>query len=211
LGITPHISIVDARTANERGIFPIEQFRFDRKNNRFICPNNKILKYHGRHYNQIIYRAALKECRACPYKQECTKDRARSLSISIYEHDMQRVKELAKTKAYRISIKKRKTIESLFGEAKEQMGLRVCKFRRRWNIEEQFLLTATMQNIKRMVNLLNKKPKKADAAARKKQAILPKRQYSFLLFAKQLLTKAQADAKASALIVYVFINKYAFI
>ena len=91
------------------------------------------------------------------------------------------------------------------------MGLRVCKFRRRWNIEEQFPLTVTIQNIKRMVNLLNKKPKKADAAARKKQTILPKRQYSFLLFAKQLLTKTQSDAKASALIVYIFINKYAFI
>ncbi len=36
------------------------------------------------------------------------------------------------------------------------MGLRVCKFRRRSNIEEQFLLTAAVQNIKRMVRLLNK-------------------------------------------------------
>ncbi len=211
LGITPHIPIVDARKINEKGIFSIEQFRFDKQNNRFICPNGKILKYHGRHYNQFVYRAPLKECRVCPYKQECTKDRSRSLSISIYEHDMQRMKELAKTKAYRISIKKRKTIESLFGEAKEQMGLRVCKFRRRWNVEEQFLLTATMQNIKRMVNLLNKKPKKADAAAKKNQTILPNRQYSFLLFVNQLLTKAQADIEVSALIVYVFRNKYVFI
>ena len=29
------------------------------------------------------------------------------------------------------------------------MGLRVAKFRRLWNVEEQFLLTATVQNIKK--------------------------------------------------------------
>ena len=75
--------------------------------------------------------------------------------------DTNRVKEYSKTKAYRISIKKRKTIESLFGEAKEQMGLRVCKFRKRWNAEEQFLLTAATQNIKRMVRLFNKDRKDA--------------------------------------------------
>ena len=36
------------------------------------------------------------------------------------------------------------------------MGLRVAKFRRLWNVEEQFLLTATVQNIKRMMKLLHR-------------------------------------------------------
>jgi len=36
------------------------------------------------------------------------------------------------------------------------MGLRVAKFRRRWNVEEQFIMTALAQNIKRMVKLLEK-------------------------------------------------------
>ena len=36
------------------------------------------------------------------------------------------------------------------------MGLRVAKFRRLWNVEEQFLLTATVQNIKKMAKLLHK-------------------------------------------------------
>jgi len=52
----------------------------------------------------------------------------------------------------------------IFGEAKEYMGLRVAKFRRLWNVEEQFILTATVQNIKKMVKLLhrgNKEVRKA--------------------------------------------------
>ena len=61
-----------------------------------------------------------------------------------------------RTFSYRVSQRKRKQIEGLFGEAKEQMGLRVAKFRRRWNVEEQFIMTALAQNIKRMVKLLEK-------------------------------------------------------
>ena len=44
------------------------------------------------------------------------------------------------------------------------MGLRVAKFRRLWNIEEQFLLTATAQNIKKMVKLLHGGNKEAREA-----------------------------------------------
>jgi hypothetical protein len=59
----------------------------------------------------------------------------------------------------------RKLIEGLFGEAKEYMGLRVAKFRRLWNVEEQFLLTATAQNIKKMVKLLHRGKPRAKKVA----------------------------------------------
>jgi len=49
----------------------------------------------------------------------------------------------------------------IFGEAKEYMGLRVAKFRRLWNVEEQFLLTATAQNIKKIVKLVHRGNKEA--------------------------------------------------
>ena len=49
----------------------------------------------------------------------------------------------------------------IFGEAKEYMGLRVAKFRRLWNVEEQFILTATVQNIKKMAKLLHRGNKEA--------------------------------------------------
>jgi len=202
LGIAPHIPIVDSRKRNERGIFPIDRFSWDEENNSYICPAGKILKYHGIHKSsrQFVWRASLKDCKACRLKQECTKDRARSLSRHIYQNDINIVKEYAETKAYRTSIRKRKTIESLFGEAKEQMGLRACKFRRRWNTEEQFLLTAVVQNIKRMVRLFNKDRKDAaeNRIDRENQTALPVGNavfHSLLIYCR---------------IVLVFIRKYAF-
>lgn len=69
------------------------------------------------------------------------------------------------TTKYRISQRMRKKIEELFGEAKEFMGLRQAKFRRRPFVREQVLMTATAQNIKRVVKLLSKKgPERAVAA-----------------------------------------------
>ena len=201
LGITPHIPMVNSRKANEKGIFPIDMFKYNEEDNTYICPDKKNLHYHGRHYNQSVYRASRKDCQSCRYKNICTKDTSRSLSINIYEEYLNKAKELSKTKAYRISIKKRKTIESLFGEAKEQMGLRVCKFRKRWNVAEQFLLTAVAQNIKRIVKLLSKKPKKADEATKdkEKQTGLPNGIPVFNLL------------YINYKIAYIFMNNYAFV
>ena len=52
------------------------------------------------------------------------------------------------------------------------MGLRVAKFRRLWNVEEQFLLTATVQNIKKMVKLLHRGNKEAREAIQGVQIFL---------------------------------------
>jgi hypothetical protein len=57
----------------------------------------------------------------------------------------------------------RKKIEELFGEAKEWMGLRRAKFRRWKFVREQVLMTATAQNIKRMVKLLSRRGPKTEA------------------------------------------------
>ncbi len=48
--------------------------------------------------------------------------------------------------------------------------MRTAKFRLRWNVAEQFLMTAAVQNIKRFVKLMDKKKKKIDTA----RAILDK-------------------------------------
>lgn len=43
--VDPHIPIMDTRAEHDKGIFPIEQFSYDAEQNRFICPQGKVLKY----------------------------------------------------------------------------------------------------------------------------------------------------------------------
>lgn len=56
-----------------------------------------------------------------------------------------------KDPAYQAALYLRKLYERTFGEAKEHHGMRRCRWRGRWKTELQCLLTATVQNIKRIV------------------------------------------------------------
>jgi transposase len=166
-GVLPHVPIMDARSRNEKGIYPIEQFHYDAEKDQFTCPQGKTLRYWGihKHSKQYAYRASSKDCGQCPVKEHCTRASYRSLSYHIYEDDIDIARKLTKTRGYRISQRMRKRIEELFGEAKECMGLRRMKFRRALFVREQVLFTAAAQNIKRMVRLLAKKGPDSKAEA----------------------------------------------
>ncbi len=171
--IQPHIPIYEYQRHNHKDIYPRKKFTYDGTKDIFICPEGKELKYWGIHKRsrQYVYRARKKDCTICPRKAECTKDRARSIGYHIYEESIDKARQLNKTKEYRISQRMRKRIEELFGEAKEFMGLRTAKFRRLRFIREQVLITATAQNIKRMVKLLTKKGPQREALAAQQQRI----------------------------------------
>ena len=165
--VLPHVPVMDTRGQHEQGIYPLERFRYDAEQNRFICPQGKTLRYWGvhRHSKQHVYRASPKDCGQCPVKRQCTRASYRSLSYHIYESALEVARKLSKTPGYRISQMMRKRVEELFGEAKEYMGLRRMKFRRAVYVREQVLLTAMAQNMKRMVRLLSRRGPKVEASA----------------------------------------------
>ncbi len=173
--IQPHIPIVDNPSRNEKGIYPIEQFTYDKQRNLFVSPEGKEMKYHGihKHSRQHVYRANGKDCGVCPKKTACTRDRARSVSYHLYEDALQAARWLNRTAEYRISQRMRKRIEELFGEAKEFMGLRRAKFRGAAFVREQVMMTATAQNIKRMVKMLARRVPQKNVTEANKPLIAP--------------------------------------
>jgi transposase len=173
--IAPHIPIMDFRRHNGIGIYTINDFSYDASKDVFTCPEGRELKYWGLHKKsrQHVYRARKKDCSGCSSKDNCTRDKARSLSYHIHEESIQKARDLNKTAHYRVSQRMRKKIEELFGEGKEFMGLRQAKFRGRPFVREQVLMTAAAQNIKRMVKMLSRKgPKWAVAAAGRLHSVL---------------------------------------
>jgi len=84
-------------------------------------------------------------------KEQCTKGAYRTVSLHIDQEALDWAENLRQSKGYGISQKMRKRIEHLFGEAKEQMGLRRARRRGIKSMEEQCLMTAMVQNIKRIV------------------------------------------------------------
>ena len=141
------------------------KFQYQDDKDEFICPQGKTLRYWGiqQHSKQHAYRASPSDCRQCPVKAQCTRASYRSLSYHIYESSIEIAPRLTQTRGYRISQRMRKRVEELFGEAKECMGMRRMKFRGALFAREQVLLTATAQNIKRMVRLLSQMGPKTEA------------------------------------------------
>jgi hypothetical protein len=79
------------------------------------------------------------------------------LAIHIHEPARQRARDLINTPAFVDAQRKRKKVEALFAELKNQIGLRRLRPRRLKFVREQFFLAATAQNIKRLVRYLTQK------------------------------------------------------
>jgi len=60
---------------------------------------------------------------------------------------------------YQAALKLRSLYERTFGEAKQWHGMRRCRWRNRWKTEIQCLMTASVQNIKRIVVYANDPPR----------------------------------------------------
>src|SRR3989338_756977 len=76
------------RLTTLEGDFSREHFSYDKVKDRFICPEGKPLYF--RQLDDKLshirrYRAEEKNCCACPQKSLCTKGKARTISLSIYE------------------------------------------------------------------------------------------------------------------------------
>ena len=74
-----------------------------------------------------------------------------------HEDARQAARALKGTPAYEQSRKTRYRVEVLYSELKNRIELRKVRLRRLWNVAEQFLLAATVQNIKRLVKFMNLK------------------------------------------------------
>jgi hypothetical protein len=75
------------------------------------------------------------------------------LSRHYDEAFLDRVRAYEQTEAYHKARRKRQVwVEPLFAEAKDWHGLRRCRLRRLWRVNVQLLLTASGQNLKRLLS-----------------------------------------------------------
>ncbi len=109
-----------------------------------------------------IYRSTEAQCRDCLRKAECTSGRYKQLVIHVDEEVRQRARERNQQPDYFRHQRSRKKIEALFGELKNRICLRRARLRRLRHVQEQFLMAATAQNLKRLVRFLATMPPAKD-------------------------------------------------
>src|SRR6266446_5621621 len=155
-GIEPHVSVFD-KSNRENGTFSRDDFTYDHQGDVYFCPGGKMLTCKGTivNDNQLMYRASKYDCDACVLKPRCCpKDPARKIPRSIHEGARDMARDIAKTDAYRTSRRERKKVEMLFAHLKRILRLDRLRLRGPCGAQDEFLLAATAQNLRKMAKLI---------------------------------------------------------
>ena len=158
-GVMPHVTKPMQRGKHLEGIFDKDDFEYDEEKDRLRCPAGQYLKRRTTHKRnrQIEYVASKATCGVCPLKAQCTRGPCRVVHRHLDKCHLDYAAELRQTDGYRASQRCRKKIEMLFGEAKEFMGLSRARRRGHQNVLDQCLLTAAVQNMKRIIHAMGNK------------------------------------------------------
>ena len=158
-GITPHIPVWD-KSARSDGTFSRPDFVFDRERNIYVCPGGAELTSTGNidQGHIVYYRASKNDCSTCSLKPKCTTAVARKITRDLNEDVRDRVRALANTEAFQRSRRERKKIEMRFAHMKRILRLDRLRLRGLSGARDEVLLTATAQNLRRLVKLLGRAP-----------------------------------------------------
>ena len=155
-GVMPYV-----RPYGKKGIMKKRQFEYDKENNCYVCPQGQRLHYattnrHGYHE----YKSKAKTCKQCPLLASCTesKNHIKVITRHIWEEykedvDAHRFDEEGK----RIYARRKETVERSFADAKELHGYRYARYRGLAKMQEQSLMVAIAQNIKKMALMLDRR------------------------------------------------------
>jgi hypothetical protein len=158
--IAPHIPVWD-KSARTDGTFSRADFVFDRERNVYICPGGKLLHTTGTIIDggTLRYRAAKRDCDVCALKMQCSPNTPmRQIPRDVHEDARDVARALAKTEAFERSRRERKKVEMCFAHMKRIFRLDRLRLRGLSGAKDEVLLTATAQNLRRLVKFLCRPP-----------------------------------------------------
>jgi len=159
-GIEPHVPVWD-KSKRDDGTLSRDDFAFNKDGDIYVCPQGKTLKTTGKVHDgkTLLYRSSKVDCDPCPLKPKCCPNTAsRKIPRDINEAARDHARSLNSSEVYNQSARDRKKIERLFGEAKRNMAMTRLRLRGLTGAKDEFLLTATVQNLKRLVKLVSRPP-----------------------------------------------------
>ena len=146
------------RGCQQKGKYGKSKFEYLPERDIYICPERNYLEYvttDRKGYRE--YKCKNDRCASCPRREEClsAKQKTKSLRRHVWEDFKDKVRAYSLSpEGKEIYSKRKETIERSFAESKELHGLRYCRMRGLARVEEQCLLTAAVQNMKKIANLL---------------------------------------------------------
>ncbi|CAN5492294.1 IS1182-like element ISBma2 family transposase [soil metagenome] len=171
--IEPHVPVWD-KTARKDGSLSINEFQWAPERNEYVCPEGHALRHERRQFttprshitkaDTVVYRASQADCVGCAMKDRCCPTTPfRKIARSIHEDAREVARAISQTPEYTQSSRDRKKVEMLFAHLKRIMKLDRLRLRGLSGARDEFLMAATVQNLRRMAKRLM--PIDANAAA----------------------------------------------
>jgi len=153
--------VIGYRTPTHReGYFYKREYRYEEKLDVYICPNGQLLTYRTTNregYRQ--YHSDPSQCRDCPVRHKCTQsgNATKVVTRHVWESSREQMDQHRLSRVGKRIYKRRKeTVERSFADAKQLHGHRYARYRGLRRVQQQALLAATAQNIKKIALLLSR-------------------------------------------------------
>jgi transposase len=140
------------RPTHRKGYFRKRDYRYDKKQDHYLCPAGEVLSYSTTNRNGYReYKSNPDLCQHCPLREQCTQsaNHTKVITRQVWERSKERVdmhRLMQRGKA--IYARRKETVERSFADAKQLHGHRYAKMRGLARVFEQCLLCAAAQNIK---------------------------------------------------------------
>ena len=142
------------RPMTGKDLFKKYEYVYDEYKDCYICPNNEILEYNTTSKNGYKqYKSNPIKCKDCPIKNRCTKSKNNQKIVirHIWEEYKEQANEIRYTKVWKdIYPLRKETIERIFGDCKEQHGLRFTRVRGLQKNKDNATMIFACHNLKKM-------------------------------------------------------------
>lgn len=142
------------RPTHRKGYLHKRDYRYDRKPDHYVCPGGQTLPYTTTNrWGYREYKSDPDLCRHCPLLDLCTQsaNRVKVITRHVWERSKERIgKHRLMERGKAIYQHRKETVERSFADAKELHGHRYARMRGLKRVQEQSLLCAICQNIKKI-------------------------------------------------------------
>lgn len=119
------------RPKGSKDLMNKKEYTYNKEKDIYICPKGETLQYSTvTKEGYKIYKSNIEKCMKCPLKEQCTKSQINQKSISrhVWQEYVDYTNELRYTEVWKENYPLRKeTVERIFAECKENMGLRFTR------------------------------------------------------------------------------------
>ncbi len=160
--IIPYTRPKGAKKKNKNDLdtpFNSTSYKFDKKNNCYICPMGINLSYRGLNSEgKLVFKSRNQDCKNCPFKNKCTNQPYKEIQRHLLEHAADYAREIILSELGKELYPLRKTtIERCFAQTKFNNNLGFTFLRGCKKNQDRVLVIFAMHNLSKLANMTYKR------------------------------------------------------